>query len=49
MFLNLHPLTLTPQYGLIGSTEWAEDFPNFIDKHVAAYLNLGVSCPASIF
>lgn len=29
------------QYGLIGSTEWGEDFPDWIDAHVVAYLNLG--------
>lgn len=29
------------QYGLIGSTEWGEDFPEFIDQHVVAYVNLG--------
>jgi hypothetical protein len=39
---SLRPLTVTPQYGLIGSTEWGEDFPEFIDKHVVAYLNIGV-------
>lgn len=35
-------LTVAPQYGLIGSTEWGEDFPEFIGKNVVAYLNLGV-------
>lgn len=29
------------EYGLIGSTEWGEDFADFIDKYVVAYLNLG--------
>lgn len=29
------------QYGLIGSTEWGEDFKDWIDEHVVAYLNLG--------
>ena len=29
------------QYGLVGSTEWGEDFAEWIDKHVVAYLNLG--------
>lgn len=29
------------QYGLIGSTEWGEDFADWIDKHVVAYFNLG--------
>ncbi|KAF8915721.1 Zn-dependent exopeptidase [Mucidula mucida] len=31
------------EYGLIGSTEWGEDFADFIDKHVVAYLNLDSS------
>ena len=26
---------------MIGSTEWGEDFPKFLQKHVVAYLNLG--------
>lgn len=29
------------EYGLIGSTEWGEDFADWIDEHVVAYLNLG--------
>lgn len=29
------------KFGLIGSTEWGEDFADWIDKHVVAYLNLG--------
>lgn len=29
------------KYGLIGSTEWVEDFQPWISKHVVAYLNLG--------
>lgn len=36
------------EYGLIGSTEWGEDFADWIDEHVVAYLNLGASpslCP----
>ncbi|KAJ7068555.1 hypothetical protein C8F01DRAFT_1227625 [Mycena amicta] len=42
------------EYGLIGSTEWVEDFPQFIAKHVITYLNLGivllltVSCLSSL-
>jgi N-acetylated-alpha-linked acidic dipeptidase len=32
------------QYGLVGSTEWGEDFADWIQKHVVAYLNLG-ECP----
>lgn len=30
------------QYGLIGSTEWGEDFADWIQEHVVAYLNLGM-------
>ena len=29
------------QYGLVGSTEWAEDFPEWITENVVAYVNLG--------
>ena len=36
------------QYGLIGSTEWGEDFVDWIDEHVVAYLNLGIYFPVSI-
>ena len=32
------------EYGLIGSTEWGEDFADWIDEHVVAYLNLGARC-----
>ncbi|KAF9052312.1 Zn-dependent exopeptidase [Hymenopellis radicata] len=28
------------EYGGIGSTEWAEDFPDFIHKHIVGYLNM---------
>ena len=38
-------LTGSTQYGLIGSTEWGEDFADFIDEHVVAYLNLGTPLP----
>ncbi|KIK63268.1 hypothetical protein GYMLUDRAFT_222344 [Collybiopsis luxurians FD-317 M1] len=37
------------EYGLIGSTEWGEDFADFIDKHVVAYLNLDSSVSGSRF
>ena len=37
------------QYGLIGSTEWGEDFLDWIDEHVVAYLNLGIYLPVSPF
>jgi len=30
------------QYGLIGSTEWGEDFADWIQEHAVAYLNLGL-------
>ncbi|KAJ3508656.1 hypothetical protein NLJ89_g5632 [Agrocybe chaxingu] len=36
-------------YGLIGSTEWGEDFADWIDKHVVAYLNLDSSVSGSRF
>ncbi|KAI0353024.1 Zn-dependent exopeptidase [Trametes cingulata] len=35
------------EYGLIGSTEWAEDFPDFITQHVVTYVNLDVSVAGS--
>lgn len=35
------------EYGLIGSTEWVEDFPEFIGKHVVTYLNLDSSVSGS--
>jgi len=28
------------EYGLIGGTEWGEDFVDWIDEHVVSYLNL---------
>ncbi|KAI9056503.1 Zn-dependent exopeptidase [Trametes sanguinea] len=31
------------EYGLIGSTEWAEDFPDWITDNVVTYINLDVS------
>ncbi|KAJ7498665.1 Zn-dependent exopeptidase [Mycena latifolia] len=37
------------EYGLIGSTEWVEDFPDFIGKHVVTYLNLDSSVGGSRF
>ncbi|KAI0700724.1 Zn-dependent exopeptidase [Cytidiella melzeri] len=37
------------EYGLIGSTEWGEDFAEFIDKHVVAYLNVDSSAAGSRF
>lgn len=35
------------EYGLIGSTEWGEDFPEWIQKHVVSYLNVDVSVSGS--
>uniref|UniRef100_A0A8H7Y1D9 Zn-dependent exopeptidase n=1 Tax=Psilocybe cubensis TaxID=181762 RepID=A0A8H7Y1D9_PSICU len=35
------------EYGLIGSTEWGEDFGDWIDQHVVAYLNLDSSVSGS--
>ncbi|KAI0375832.1 Zn-dependent exopeptidase [Pilatotrama ljubarskyi] len=35
------------EYGLIGSTEWAEDFPDFITQNVVTYVNLDVSSAGS--
>lgn len=29
------------KYGLVGSTEWGEDFPEWISEHVVAYVNMG--------
>ncbi|KAI0774433.1 Zn-dependent exopeptidase [Fomes fomentarius] len=37
------------EYGLIGSTEWGEDFADWIDEHVVAYLNLDSSVSGSRF
>ncbi|CAL1701233.1 unnamed protein product [Somion occarium] len=37
------------EYGLIGSTEWGEDFAEWIDEHVVAYLNLDGSASGSRF
>ncbi|EIN10538.1 Zn-dependent exopeptidase [Punctularia strigosozonata HHB-11173 SS5] len=37
------------EYGLIGSTEWGEDFADWIDKHVVSYLNLDGSVSGSRF
>ncbi|KAJ3576240.1 hypothetical protein NP233_g572 [Leucocoprinus birnbaumii] len=37
------------EYGLIGSTEWGEDFADWIDKHVVAYLNLDSAVAGSKF
>lgn len=35
------------QYGLVGSTEWGEDFASWISENVVAYLNVDVSVAGS--
>ncbi|EJD00920.1 Zn-dependent exopeptidase [Fomitiporia mediterranea MF3/22] len=35
------------EYGLVGSTEWGEDFEKWIKRHVVAYLNTDVSSAGS--
>ncbi|KAF8842762.1 Zn-dependent exopeptidase [Paxillus ammoniavirescens] len=35
------------EYGLIGSTEWGEDFAEWIKEHVVAYVNLDTSASGS--
>ncbi|KAJ3508658.1 hypothetical protein NLJ89_g5631 [Agrocybe chaxingu] len=35
------------EYGLVGSTEWGEDFAPWISEHVVAYLNVDVSVAGS--
>ncbi|KAF8913770.1 hypothetical protein CPB84DRAFT_1720468 [Gymnopilus junonius] len=37
------------EYGLVGSTEWGEDFAPWISEHVVAYLNVDVSVAGSRF
>lgn len=37
------------EYGLIGSTEFGEDFAPWLKKNVVAYLNVDVSASASHF
>ncbi|KAI0053738.1 Zn-dependent exopeptidase [Auriscalpium vulgare] len=37
------------EYGLIGSTEWGEDFADWIQKYVVAYFNLDSSVSGSKF
>ena len=45
------PLTqvLFLKFGLIGSTEWGEDFSKWISDHVVAYLNVDTSVSGSRF
>ncbi|KAH7887556.1 hypothetical protein F5I97DRAFT_1861258 [Phlebopus sp. FC_14] len=35
------------EYGLVGSTEWGEDFTEWIREHVVAYVNLDTSASGS--
>ena len=35
------------EYGLVGSTEWGEDFEKWLSQHVVAYLNVDVSVSGS--
>lgn len=44
-----HFLFFPSQYGLIGSTEWGEDFGEWIQKHVVAYINLDTAVSGSTF
>ncbi|OJT05323.1 Glutamate carboxypeptidase 2 [Trametes pubescens] len=37
------------EYGLIGSTEWAEDFPEWISANVVSYINLDVSSSGTVW
>ncbi|KDQ16710.1 hypothetical protein BOTBODRAFT_106746 [Botryobasidium botryosum FD-172 SS1] len=37
------------EYGLIGSTEWGEDFADWIKQNVVAYLNLDIATKGSRF
>ncbi|KAG6866447.1 hypothetical protein C0991_003965 [Blastosporella zonata] len=37
------------EYGLVGSTEWGEDFAEWISKHAVAYLNTDTSSSGSRF
>ena len=42
-------ISFPSQYGLVGSTEWGEDFAEWIQKHVVAYINLDSSVSGSRF
>ncbi|KAG1854106.1 Zn-dependent exopeptidase [Suillus tomentosus] len=35
------------EYGLVGSTEWGEDFADWIQEHVVSYVNVDVSVSGS--
>lgn len=38
-----------PQYALIGSTEWGEDFADWIQAHVVSYVNVGTLSGCNVF
>jgi N-acetylated-alpha-linked acidic dipeptidase len=40
-FNDPHCSLISLQYGLVGSTEYGEDFGDWISSHVVSYLNLG--------
>lgn len=42
LFLCPSPNYVCSKYGLVGSTEWGEDFTDWIREHVVAYINLGM-------
>jgi len=37
------------EYGLVGSTEWGEDFADWIQSHVVAYMNVDISAAGDAF
>ncbi|KAF9269786.1 Zn-dependent exopeptidase [Marasmius fiardii PR-910] len=37
------------EYGLVGSTEWGEDFSDFLAKNAVAYLNVDIAASGSHF
>ena len=45
--LFLPDVDMMPQYGLVGSTEWGEDFSTWISRHAIAYLNTDTSSSGS--
>jgi N-acetylated-alpha-linked acidic dipeptidase len=47
--LQFSLINFLSQYGLIGSTEWGEDFAEWIQKHVVAYVNLDTAVAGSNF
>ena len=47
--LQFSLINFLSQYGLIGSTEWGEDFAEWIQKHVVAYVNIDTAVAGSNF